>query len=159
MGSRDQLATPYSWCASNGDFNANLDMLGARLAIGAMLDYRSYSLSSPSLSRWLPLTRSLLIRKLTRHAGQDSKFCVGYTSACVNGSADIMVSRSVSLCSTFSYHSGWHFLLLNLEGEMWWDHHGRGVDTLAGRCLYNTVTSPLLTPACTQGAERPSLML
>ena len=27
------------------------------------------------------------------HAGQDSKFCVGYTSACVNGSADIMVSR------------------------------------------------------------------
>ena len=47
--SRDQLATPYSWCASNGDFNANLDMLGARL--GAMLDYRSYSLSSPSLSR------------------------------------------------------------------------------------------------------------
>ena len=45
--SRDQLATPYSWCASNGDFN------GARL--GAILDYRSYSPSSPSLSRWLPL--------------------------------------------------------------------------------------------------------
>ena len=42
------------------------------------------------------------------HAGQDSKFCVGYTSACVTGSADIMVSRYVapfhtsviSCCST-----------------------------------------------------------
>ena len=30
------------------------------------------------------------------HAGQDSKFCVGYSSACVNGSADIMVSRYVA---------------------------------------------------------------
>ena len=33
------------------------------------------------------------VRVQAEHAGQDSKFCVGYTSACVNGSADIMVSR------------------------------------------------------------------